>query len=93
MRHGAYARRNAAHKARQARRRSQAGSAWQRLEVSYDGFRSSLRLLQRRRPPLGTPPGAHADRAGQLAREAADYLERMAIKVDRGDYDAAREVA
>ena len=91
--YGVYARRNAARKARQEQRLAQAGSDWERLQVTYDGLRASLRLMQRRRPPLGTPPGAHEDRAEQLAREAADYLQTLARQIDRGDYDAMREVA
>jgi len=91
--YGVYARRNAARKERQQQKLSQAGSAWECLEVTYDGLRASLRLMQRRRPPLGTPPGAHEDRAEQLARAAAQYLERLARQIDQGDYDASREVA
>ena len=91
--YGVYARRNAARKERQQQKLSQADSDWERLQVTYDGLRASVRLLQRRRPPLGTPAGVHEIRAEQLVREAADYLQTLARQIDRGDYDAMREVA
>jgi len=91
--HGAYARRNARHKMLQAERLAKAASGWEELEVTYDGFRAALRLMQRRRPPLGTPPGTHETQAEQLAREAAEYLKDLYRRIDQGDYDAVRRVA
>lgn len=93
MQHGVYARRNAEHKKRQAERLAQAATPWEELEVTYDGLRAALRLMQRRRPPLGTPAGVHETQAEQLAREAADYLKNLYRRIDQGTYDAAREVA
>jgi hypothetical protein len=93
MQHGAYARRNAEHKKRQAERLAQAASGWEELEVTYDGLRAALRLMQRRRPPLGTPHGTHETQAEQLAREAAEYLKSLYRRIDQGAYDAERQVA
>ncbi len=89
--HGAYARRNKAHRARTALLFAQAGSDWGRLGVSYDALRASIRLLQRRRPPLGTPAGAHDAAAAELVRDAADYLQQMVARIDSGEFDARRE--
>jgi hypothetical protein len=91
--HGAYARRNKAHKDRYARLLAQAGNDWDRLRVNFDSFRASVRLLQRRRPPLGTPAGTHDAAAAELVREAADYLQRLVLRIDAGEFDAQREVA
>jgi hypothetical protein len=93
IRRGAYARRNAGHRLRQHQLAEQAGSEWELLRVSFDGLRAAIRLLQRRRPPLGTPPGVHQARADALAREAAAYLADLAGRIDRGEYDARREEA
>jgi hypothetical protein len=92
-RYGAYARRNAGHRARRAALYAQAGSDWARLLVAFDGFRSAVRLLQRRRPPLGTPPGVHAANAAQLVRDMTRHLLSMADRIDTGEYDAKKETA
>jgi hypothetical protein len=90
-RHGAYARRNAGHRARRKALLDQAGSDWDRLRVAFDGFRSAVRLLQKRRPPLGTPPGTHDATAAALVADAARYLQGLAERIDIGEYDATKK--
>lgn len=87
---GAYARRNAGHRRRRHQLSEQAVSDWDRLQVAFDGVRSAIRLLRRRRQPLGTPPGAHDTAADRLTRETAEYLTRLAGQIDRGEYDAQK---
>jgi hypothetical protein len=92
-RHGAYANRNRAHQERALTLVAQAGTPWERLIASYDGFRAAVRLLQKRRQPLGTPAGYNQAQAERLVADAADYLERLFKQIDAGVYDAAKEVA
>jgi hypothetical protein len=92
-RRGVYANRNAGHRARQAALLTEAGSDWDRLQVAFDGFRSAVRLLQRRRPPLGTPPGVHDTQAQQLVRDTTADLQTLAERIDAGEFDATKETA
>lgn len=91
-RHGAYARRNAAHRARQAELLTQAArlGSWAELQVTFDVFRSAVRLLGKRRPPLGTPPGTHEAQAEVIIRQLTRYLRDLAVRIDAGDYDARK---
>lgn len=90
---GVYANRNAGHKARQARLFAEAGNDAERLAAAYAWFRSSVALLARRRPPLGTSPGVHATQAAALTRQATEYLIHLAGQIDRGEYDAKKPEA
>ena len=90
---GVYARRNAGHRARQAQLAEQAAGDWDRLRVAFDGLRAAIRLLERRRQPLGTPPGAHQKTAAQITRTTTAYLTHLAGQIDRGEYDAKKEPA
>jgi hypothetical protein len=94
-RYGAYANRNRAHRDAQAARLDTAAAkgSWAELAASFDIFRAAVRKLAKRRPPLGTPPGVHEDQADQLARMAANYLARLAQRVDDGEFDAKKAVA
>jgi hypothetical protein len=89
-RYGAWANRNAGHKARRARRFALAASDGERLAAAYDWFRSSAGLLARRRTPNGIDQKVHEAAAGRLVREMTDYLKSLAEAIDRGDYDAIR---
>lgn len=88
--YGVYANRNAGHKARRARQFAVAGDDGRRLAAAYDWFRSSARLLARRRPPRAADQDAHKATAALLVREATQHLKALAEAIDRGDYDTVR---
>jgi hypothetical protein len=88
--HGAYARRNAGHKDRRARLYAAAPDDAARLAAAFDWFRSSARLLARRRPPEGAAEDAHKTTAARLVREMTAHLRHVAEAIDRGDYDTEK---
>ena len=85
---GAYARRNAGHKAEHARRFAEARTDEERLDAAVGWLRSSLVLLQRRRPARGVAPSAHRAAAVRLMRDTAAELRDLAKRIDAGAYDA-----
>jgi hypothetical protein len=86
-RHGAYARRNAGHRARRTRLYAAAADDAARLSAAFDWFRSSARLLARRRPPEDVGEKAHEAAATRLVRDMTAHLRQAAEAIDRGDYD------
>jgi hypothetical protein len=91
-RHGAYANRNRAHRDYQARvlELARAQGSWEELRVTFDAFRAAVKLLRKRRPPRGTPPGVHETQAETLTRQAISYLAELARRIDAGDFDARK---
>jgi hypothetical protein len=87
---GAYAHRNRGHQARQLTLLSQAGTDWERMVAAFDGTRAALRLLRKRRPPLGAPAGAHDVTADAIARDVAEYLVNLNRRISRGEFDAEK---
>jgi hypothetical protein len=82
--------RNAAHKARCARRFAEAGTDAARLAAAFDWFRASVSLLARRRVPLGYSQEDNRRAATHQVREITEYLVACAQAVDRGHFDAGR---
>jgi hypothetical protein len=80
--------RNAGHKSRQVRLYAAAPDEAARLSAAFDWFRSSARLLARRRPPESAGEDAHKTAAARLVREMAAHLRQAAEAIDRGDHDA-----
>jgi hypothetical protein len=87
-RNGRWPARGAAH--RQARQAAwdQAGTAEERLTAATGWFRSSVKLLGRRRPPRGIPSSVHRAESARLTDLAAAHLKALAAAIDAGDYDA-----
>jgi hypothetical protein len=88
--HGAYARRNAGHRARRARIYAAARDDAARLSAAFDWFRSSAQLLARRRPPEAADQQAHEAAAAGLIRGMTEHLRQAAEAIDRGDYDTGK---
>ena len=88
--YGVYANRNAGHKKRRALLFGAAKTDAERLVAAFDWFRSSTRLLARRRAPKGIGKEVHSLTAARLVREMTDYLKSRAEAIDRGDYDAKK---
>lgn len=82
------ARRNAGHRSEHARRFAGAATEEERLAAAVDWLRSSLALLQRRRPARGFAPSAHRAAAVRLMRDTAAELRDLAERIDSGAYDA-----
>lgn len=85
--------RNAGHKAEHARRFAEARTDEERLTAAVDWLRSSLALLQRRRPARGFAPSAHRAAAVRLMRDTTAELRDLAERIDSGVYDAGRSRA
>jgi hypothetical protein len=79
--------RNAGHKTRRAREYAAASTDEARLSVAFDWFRSSARLLGRRRPPKDADRHVHEATSARLVREMTVHLKVHAEAIDRGDYD------
>lgn len=86
-RRGAYANRNAGHRDRQAAKFAVARNDAERLSAAFDAFRSSVRLLARRRPPRPLSQEVHEAAADRLVREMTAHLRRVADDIDQGKYD------
>jgi hypothetical protein len=91
-RRGVYAHRNQAHRAHQAAFLEEAAArgSWEELAAAFGVFRAAVKLLIRRRPPLGTPPGVHEAQAEALTRQVIAYLRDLAGRIDAGDFDARK---
>jgi hypothetical protein len=89
-RHGAYANRGAGHRSRRARLYAAAPDEAARLSAAFDWFRSSARLLARRRPPEDADQQAHKTAAAGLIRGMTEHLRQAAEAIDRGDYDTGK---
>jgi hypothetical protein len=84
---GVYARRNAGHRTYTDTKLA-AATGTARLAAAYDSFRASAKLLAKRRTPRGVSQDVHRDTAARLTAEAAASLEALALRIDRGEFDA-----